>query len=191
MDKYALKLHGSLEVLSDEQKLLFGFWISKRLFHNYVYFNKETSFGDIDVMLDAFNLIEKYLGSGSFDRATVIKAMDKVEMNTPDTEDYSTILVSFALDACSALNECLAFILDKKINRVIDIGIFARDTVDMFIQELNEMELGNPNFESEIQSNELMRREMTSQEIFLNRLKKGEVNLTDITFDKIIDPSLA
>ncbi len=190
MDKYALKLTKDLEKLPPRSRLLFAFWVAKRLFHNYVFFSKATSFGDIDIMLDAFNLIDKYLKDEIKNEDEIIKAFGDIDENTPDTNDFSTVLVSFALDSCNALTECLRYILDENISHVVDIGIFARDTVDIFIQEINDMEINDLDFELNIQNNELMRKEITSQKIFLKRLKEKKVTLKEIVFDKIIDPSL-
>ncbi|MEX0290736.1 MAG: DUF416 family protein [Flavobacteriaceae bacterium] len=190
MDKYALKLAAVLEELSPRSKLLFAYWISKRLFHNYAYFNQQTFFGDIDTMLDAFNLIEKHLKHGYLDNDEINVAIENVEKNTPDTNNFETIIVSFALDACNALTECLRYILDKDSQHVVDVGIFARDTIDMFIQEINDMDYTDPNFELSIQNDKHMREEMASQDDVLKRLKNEEDILQDIVFDKIIDPSI-
>lgn len=191
MDKYALKLNNTLSKISSKNRLVFGFWVSKRLFHNYVYFNNVSSFGDIDFLFDAFNSIEKYLKNNEFNKIDIKKAIVDIDKNTPNTEDFDTILASFALDACNALSECLNYILDNKISHIVDIGIFARDTVDMYIQEKEDMDYSDPEFELKIQNNELMVKEMTSQYSFLNSLKnKNQVIIADIVFDKIIEPSL-
>ena len=103
MDNYKIYLTKELEQLTSQNRLLFAYWISKRLFHNYVYFNNVTSFGDIDVLFEAFNLIEKYLKYNIKDENDIRDAIYSVDLNTPDTNDFSTILVSFALDSCNAL----------------------------------------------------------------------------------------
>ena len=189
MDNYKIYLTKELEQLTSQNRLLFAYWISKRLFHNYVYFNNVTSFGDIDVLFDAFNLIEKYLKYNIKDENDIRDAIYSVDLNTPDTNDFSTILVSFALDSCNALYECLQFIIDEDISHIVDVGLFARDTVDMFIQEAGDLNYSDPNFEYRIKNHDLMKSEMKAQEEFLLKLKSDyQISLREIVFDKIIDP---
>ncbi|WP_394974850.1 DUF416 family protein [uncultured Croceitalea sp.] len=190
MDKYAVRLKENVEKLSAKNKLLFAFWVSKRLFHNYVFFNEKTSYGDIDVMLDALNQIEKYINNSTVDNDEILNTITVVEANTPDTNNFDTILASFALDACSALIESLNFIIDQDIKYIVNVGVFARDTIDMFIQELEDMDYDDSNFESKIKNHTLMKQEMSDQNVMLSKLSNDEDVWNYIKYDRIIDPSL-
>tara|TARA_R110000868_G_scaffold71713_2_gene209724 strand:- start:52098 stop:52682 length:585 start_codon:yes stop_codon:yes gene_type:complete len=192
MDDYSLNLSNNLRKLTDKNQLQFAFWITKRLFHNYVFFSKKTTFGNIDVMLDALNLIEAYMLKGIRNEIEIREVIEKVEENTPDTNDFSTITVSFALDSCNAINECLRFILDKDIKHIINTGVFFRDTIDMFIQEKEDLDYSALDFENKIQSHEIMIREMGAKKAFLSKLKKNpnESLLKVMVYDKVINPEL-
>ncbi len=192
MDDYSLRLSNNLKKLTDRNRLQFAFWITKRLFHNYVFFNEKTTFGNIDVMLDALNLVEAFISEGIRNESEISEVIEKVEENTPDTNDFSTITVSFALDSCNAVNECLKFILDKDIKHIINTGVFFRDTIDMFIQEKEDLDYSDLDFENKIRSNEIMIKEMEAKRAFLSKLKKNpnESLRKDIVYDKVINPEL-
>ncbi|MEM7110093.1 MAG: DUF416 family protein [Bacteroidota bacterium] len=189
MDKYSSDLATRLRVLNEKSRVLFAYWVSKRLFHNYVFFHKTFSFGDVDAMLDALNLVNRYLSNESINVNEIQKAIDTIEENTPDTNDFDSISVSFALDACNSLTECLSYLVDKDLQHLVDIGIFSRDTIDMFIQEKEDLNYSDDDFEQKIQNHYLMTQELLAQKDFLLKLKKDEVDKEDIVFTKVIDPS--
>ncbi|GAA0894556.1 hypothetical protein GCM10009122_42370 [Fulvivirga kasyanovii] len=189
MDNYLTELKETLKILNRQQKLVFAFWISKRLFSNYAFFHKETSFGDIDVLLDGLSLIDRYLFIDStFVKDEVIKCIAQIDENTPDTNDYSQITVSFALDACVALTESLSYILDNNDQRIVNVASCARDTVDMFVQEKEELNYDDSEFEFKIQNDEFMKNEIRAQRDFFSRIKASDFTSlrSNITFDEII-----
>ncbi|WP_350284654.1 DUF416 family protein [uncultured Croceitalea sp.] len=191
MDKYEVELGKKLKKLTKRNKLLFAFWVSKRLFNNYVYFNKRMSFGDIDAMLDAINLIEESLKTDTTNIDEVKRVITSIDNNAPDMDDFSTILASFALDSCNSLYESLEYILDEDDSHVINIGTYARDSVHMFVQELEGLDYEDPKFECKMHSNQFMIKEMSAQDSVLSKLAKSDVDISkDITFENIIDPSL-
>src|SRR6185312_16150426 len=92
---------------------------------------------------------------------------------TPDTEDFSTIFVSSALDSCTAIMGTLKFVLDKETSRLHSISSFAADTVDMFIQYRDDLDFNNdPQFDQKIFADPLMQREINIQEGVISYLSK-------------------
>ncbi len=81
-----------------------------------------------------------------------------VETITPDTENFNDIYVSFALDACSSVYSSLSFIIDHNDEHIIDVVTYARDTVDMFIQEKEDLSPSDSALEEKIKSDIAMVR---------------------------------
>jgi uncharacterized protein YjaG (DUF416 family) len=61
----------------------------------------------------------------------------QVEKVTPDSDDFGGTLGSFALDTCCALLSALDFVLQGTNQYVLDVAVLARNTVDLYVQELD------------------------------------------------------
>jgi len=94
-----------------------------------------------------------------------------VESQMPDAECFDTIYVSSALDACAACFLLLDFLRQRKLDRILEIATLARDTVDMFVQELENIPPNDPNIEQKLQTHELMRNEINVQKSTMILLK--------------------
>lgn len=170
-----------LEQLDYKAQLTFAYLTCKRLYPNYVYFSKNYNFGNTaplnnsliyicDVLLDSEN--ENY----------VREHFSLIETNTPSPEKFHTVLASSALDACTAIMETLEFIIDKKFRRILDISTFATDSVDMYIQERDDLDYNLPTFEQKIQDDPLMQKEISIQKGIINYLIKiKSIQREDIT----------
>src|SRR5262249_55506824 len=90
----------------------------------------------------------------------------------PDADDFDTILVSSAIDACNALYCTLSYILEPNVNRVIEVAVSARDTADRYVQELEDLEPMAPDLEARILKHPLMQRELKKQQDDLDQLQR-------------------
>ena len=73
--------------------------------------------------------------------------MDKI--TSPDAEDFDSIFVSSALDACTAVLDGLNFLLDKEFFRIKNISIYAVDTIIMGLPSV-EITDNHPLIEHEV-----------------------------------------
>lgn len=195
MKNYELWLENNLKQLSPKKCTVYGLWCCKRLLHNYYTFTKLEKWGDINVMLDSLNIIEKNYARWTFDDNLIESVLRNIEAITPDTEKFSSIYVSFALDACNAFYETLSYVISCDTQRIIDVGIFVRDTVDMFIQEKENLDYNDPLLEDKISKNFFMVSEMEKQKSFFKELKKADDTtignlLNEVTKDHVIDLKL-
>lgn len=175
--------------LTNEQKLLFAMLTCERLYPNYVYFQNTFSWGDSKVLLNAIGVAYQYLiKKDLFEKSEIQELINEVDMITPDTEDFSEIFVSFALDACTSLYSSLNFILDQKLEHIVDVAIYARDTVDMFIQERDNLSYDSVDIEDRIAADPLMIHEKGRQIDVIDRLslKKG-INVDDQLIEELRD----
>ena len=168
-------LSDKLEELSKEKKIVFGASCCERLLPNYKKFVEVEKWGDFESLRSALNEIWKHVVESKMPQQKISGLIDKCDKITPDAEDFSSIYTSFAIDAGGAIYELLQYCLDGKTKYLVDIASFARDTVDMYIQERDDMDYNLPDFEEQIVNDELMQKELKKQFDDLEVLKNQKI----------------
>jgi uncharacterized protein len=176
MDSYCAYIKKEILVLTDDKKLFFALLCCERLFFNYTAFSKKYNWGTPSKLRDGIDYLLKYFENKQFDKIEIERLMKEIYEITPDTENFSTILASFALRACGSIHESLSFLLDPDITKIVDVASFARDTVDMFIQEKENLEYDDPSFELKIANDSFMVKEKERQSNHLELLFNNELN---------------
>jgi hypothetical protein len=85
------------------------------------------------------------------------------EAQAPDTHDFDSVYVSPALDAANSAASVFDLIESRDPARAIEIAYWARDSVDMYVQEIDGMEPNTIDLEKRIAEHPLMRREIDRQ----------------------------
>lgn len=165
-----------------KKQLTFAYLTCERLYPNYVYFSANFQFGDSSILPTAIDFVLSCILNERIDTPLAKKLLFIVEKNTPDTEDFDTIFVSSALDACTSIAETLDFLIDKQCSRLKDISTFATDSVDMYIQEIESLDYNTDKyFQTKIDSHPLMQKEMAIQTGIINYLISSKsIDLEDI-----------
>jgi uncharacterized protein YjaG (DUF416 family) len=174
-------LLSSLKDLGFPRSVAFAASCCERMLPNYIAFKRQERWGDASPLQEALDLIWSCLTANRTSRSQVrrlLKAIDKV---TPDTEDFETILVSSALDACTGLSRTLSCILRPDLEKVVEVATFARDTVDMYVQELEEIEPNAADLEARVLRHPLLQRELRKQQHDLIQLRAMSILTTDNT----------
>jgi len=171
-----------LNNLEFKKQLIFAYLTCERLYPNYVLFSANFQFGDSSILRTAIDFVLSCILNDSIDNPLANKFLLAVEKNTPDTEDFDTIFVSSALDACTSVAEALDFLLDKQYSRLKDISTVAIDSVHMYIQELESLDFNtDKDFQIKIDSHPLMQREVAIQTGIINYLStRKSIDLEDI-----------
>lgn len=172
MDKFRSEILDLLKSLNFQKQLVFGVLICEKLLPNYTYFSKIMSWGSPDKLQNTIFKIYQYIYN--YELFSVDEIQDliiEIELNTPDTNDFESIFVSFALDSCTSLLSTLTFILDKNIENMVDVASYPRDTVDMYVQEKEDLAIEDKQFELKIEQNYYMQQEKTRQKTVLQLLK--------------------
>ncbi|MGN8071583.1 DUF416 family protein [Mucilaginibacter sp. 22184] len=197
MDIYRKEIEVDLIKLSHTGRLLFAVLTSERLYPNYVLFQNQNGWGNNEVLQQAIVLIyESILHPDKMDLRFIEDAISEVDLITPDTEQFPGILTSFVLDACTSVYSTLSYLLDHKLDNIIDVATYARDTVDMYIQERDDMGYQDPDFEIKIANDRFMVAEKKRQKdlaISLSKMSDAEmVSSINILRDQtpIVDFSL-
>lgn len=146
---------------------------AERLFPNYVAFSRETGWGKPRLLREALDAVWDHLCGKTLSSLDAKAFISKVDKAIPDTEDFQTVLVSFALDAGVAIVEALKSCFDGDVQHGLDAAVSATDTVDMYIQESENLQLAGSELEKYIAKHPLMVRELQKQESDLEKLRNS------------------
>jgi hypothetical protein len=189
MDAYKEEVKSKLVAIPDKGKVLFAILICERLYPNYVAFQKINNWGDHSILQEGIALIRQYLiKEDLFDVDEITNVIESINEITPSTEDFSGIITSFALDACTAVLDTLEFLVDKNPEHIADVATYARDTVDMYIQEKDDLNANDPMIEEKIAKDPFMVKEKSIQRELLKKLTVIKVEtLTDNKIESLKD----
>ncbi|KOS07033.1 hypothetical protein AM493_14070 [Flavobacterium akiainvivens] len=189
-------LRTQLSFLSYQEQLVFALLTCDRLLPNYVAFSEKFKFGAPAGLEKIINKLYESTFE-DFDNQKINTYINFIETITPDTEDFNSVLVSFALDACTSVLSTLGFILDKNVQNIIDIASYATDTIAMYIQERDNLDANNANLSFVIEEDLFMQEEKHRQLTVIEYLKNNpSVTLPDLNYlrslgsKNIIDLSL-
>lgn len=170
-----------LSILPKTHRLAFTAFCAERLFPNYVAFSQETNWGDAKVLREALDEVWRILLGKVVKKERIAKLMALCDQVTPDTEDFDSIYASPALDATNAVYTTLMCVTDCTIQKAVEVAGYVRDTVDMYVQELEDLDYNDPHFEKKILQHPLMVKELKKQREDLSVLKKA----TRLSWDMI------
>lgn len=161
--------------LSPRHRAAFAAAVCERLLPNYVAFSRETGWGEPEVLRTVLDEVWAFVRGATLASRALREREAQVERATPDTEDFDTYLVSPALDAGAALLAALECVRTTDASKAAEAAGMARDTVDMYVQELEDMSPGDRELEEKILNHPLMVRELERQEADLLALRQAEV----------------
>jgi uncharacterized protein YjaG (DUF416 family) len=170
--------------LTTAGKLAFAYAICVRLQPHYQAFSHATGWGNPVVMQAALDLLRRAIFLPPA-LADLRRSYRQVERVTPDSEDVGSPLGSLALDTCCAVLSAFDFVLGGNDQSVLDVATFSRNTVDVYVQEIEELDPSDPELEAKIDGHQYMVREVKWQREALDQLT-GIDQPTPILLDKLI-----
>jgi uncharacterized protein len=177
-------LKSEIEGLSHEQKTLFMLSCCERLYPNYIAFNRDHKWGSPSILREALDIVWELFEGKTMEEEKIRALFQRCDEVTPDTEDFDSVLVSPALDSAVTVTLLLEFILNDSIDKVTEVASLARDTVDMYVQELENMAPDDPNLEKKILEHRLMQKELKRQREDIETLKR--IDLSDkVTYEDV------
>jgi len=167
-----VKLKQKLSKLPFWKQLVFLLIICQRLLPSFRAFSAETGFQGENVLREliakAWNTLLSGVSSTDFSSEYA-----QAESIAPDTEDFDTALVSSALDAVIASSLLMKAFSSGHTDTIVEAVTLIRDSVDMYVQELEDMNPSDPGLEEKILNHELMQKELRRQRedlVFLGSL---------------------
>ena len=140
---------------------------------SYTYFSKFENWGDSQVLDDCISMMYEYIYQRDLVEPFQVEEMkERIDGIIPDTGDFSTPLTSFAVDACCAFYDAIDYLSDKDVEKIVNVSVYCRDTVDMFIQLKDDLNSTDPNLEYKIAFSSFMVYELDRQRKLLKELRK-------------------
>lgn len=164
--------------LSSWQRVGFMAACCERMLPNYETFHLQTGFGNPDVLRRGLDAVWAWMESDAplEDAAELIS---QVDLQAPNTEKFKSAYTSAALDAANSIAITLEAVNGVSEDGLMEVASLARDTVDLFVQQHDDLDPSDPDLENRIMSSPLMQAELTAQRQTLEEL--GE-NLDDRRF---------
>lgn len=184
------RIEKDIKSLSKSGKILFAVLTAEKLLPYYSAFQRSCDWGDVELLREGIDTIYLYLVDGnSLSDSSVADLLDRLDNITPDVDDFSHRLTSFALDACTSVAATLDFMLTSDDQHIVEVASYARDTVDRFIHLKNDPDFLRALPEKEIDEDPYMVNEKIRQTKLIIALK--EVNnqpITDTLIQNFRDP---
>ena len=167
--------------MDSHRQLAFGASCCERLLPNYQMFHLETGYGGVQPLKDALGYAwirtsetrGEYANEAHAANDKIYLLIRACENAAPQTEDFTSLYVTAAQDACFAICCCLDFLLDSDVEKITQVAAYATDSVDLYIQEIEALQPHDPNLEEKILSHFLMQRELLRQEEALRILESS------------------
>lgn len=173
------ELRRRLEPIPFWKQLVFLLAICQRLIPSFQAFAKEAGVSGEKELRRLIDKAWAALLAGIWN-AEFSSDMAQAEKLAPDTEDFESILVSSALDAAIAISFLMKAFTENQTGSIVEAAGLIRDSVDMYIQELENLDPGDPSLEKKILTHELMQKELKRQREDLSFLTAldNDINLS-------------
>jgi len=156
------RLRQSLTRLDPWRQVAFMALCCERMVPNYDRFAADSGFGDSQVLRRGIDAAWSWLESDRApDDLKSIRA--QVEQQAPNTEDFSSPFTSAALDAANAVASLLEAVDDPDGADPVEVASLARDTVDLYVQEIESLDPNDRGLEDAIRRHPLMQAELRRQ----------------------------
>jgi uncharacterized protein YjaG (DUF416 family) len=88
----------------------------------------------------------------------------------PDLDESDNDFASYAFDACGALSEALLLVEEHETTHLLNCLTAATDTVDMYVQDLQELTLSPSELNAFVDASPVMKRERRRQQVLTQEL---------------------
>lgn len=168
-------LKDRLTALDLEKKIAFGILCCERLLPNYLAFQKDSGWGDAAHVRNALDCVTSFVLGQKPDLRQIKIASAACESAAPNSDDFSSIYVTAAQDACFSICSLLDCLIEEDVEKIVQAAIYATDSVDLYVQEIEKMDPDDPQLEKRILMHQLMQRELQQQENDLAAIESIDV----------------
>ena len=156
----------TLEVLSKmqaHQQIAFGAACCERMLPNYETFMREANWGDVGPLRRALDTAWDACEGTHPQEVQLRDLLSKCEQSAPDSEEFTSLHTASAQDAAFSVCALLDFLLAGDVDRILSVPRFSTDSVDLIVQEQEEMDPRDPLREQKILEHPLMQQELVRQ----------------------------
>lgn len=156
------RLRFSLARLVPWKQVAFMALCCQRMVPNYCRFTSDSAFGDWQILQRGIDAAWSWLASDRLpDDLGSIRL--QVERQAPDTESFVSPFTSAALDAANAVACLLDGVADPENADPAEVASLARDTIDLYVQDIENLDPNAIDLEETILRHPLMQRELHRQ----------------------------
>lgn len=166
------KLKKQLFFLTREQQLAFAVLCCERLIPNYKRFFEETQYGNLYYLLEGVSIVWHEVKKQSVGVEKISSTNIECENCAPSSSDHASILVTAAQDACFSVCALLDYIVKPDGEKIVLPAMYATDTVDLLVQEFENMKPNDSRLEEKINTHPAMQQELQMQKDSLSSIKK-------------------
>lgn len=182
----AIKETAQLKKLDFQKQLAFAYLSCERFYPNYLYFSDNYDFGNPTNVRAAINFIRDGIFD-NIDKQKIDSIQQAIEDNTPRTENFVTFYATNAMYAAGIIYESVGLLKHQDSSRILDdISTMCSDSVDLFIQERDDMEYGDTDFGAKILNDHVMQQELAIQKGIILYLSKVD-QLTSSDVDTLLE----
>ena len=156
------KLEKELMCLSEWKQVVFLISICESVYPNFLAFSKENQYSGKEILRSSIDLAWQNVKISMITADLSVQQL-KCEELAPDIEDFDTLLVSSALDAAVSVSLLMNYFSSHSVSTVVEAATLACDSVDMFVQDVENYDLSTPDSEALVLSHPLMQRELINQ----------------------------
>ncbi|MES2455763.1 MAG: DUF416 family protein [Bacteroidota bacterium] len=119
---------------SDDKLLNFALDICKRLLPEYIRFYEKHQWGDPNALIDAIGYCESAKPE-NLQQHILKDFLERVDLVTPDTEDFGDYEGSYALNASTSTMALLTFLIDGNKDSILESSSYMTDNADAKLGE--------------------------------------------------------
>lgn len=166
-------LSNLLTRLSAEGRIAFCASVCERLLPSFERFATEEAYGNAQILRRGVDLAWRCAQGHSVSEQELKEFTEQVEDIAPEPGDFDSDFASSALDAASAVGATLRCCETGEVAHCVEVAVYARDSVDMYIQIRGDISSEDPSLEEKIVAHPLMQREIERQLFALNMLERA------------------
>lgn len=131
-----MTIHLPLNKLSQWRQVAFCAALLERMLPSYKMFAEATEFGDYALLRNQVNLIWQWLDKSNHGKININAQLNKLELITPDPENFDLYGVFPALDVCMAMMSLWQAIQDQEENYSENVGRLSENSVNYYVELL-------------------------------------------------------
>jgi uncharacterized protein YjaG (DUF416 family) len=162
-------LRNRLESLPSWKWIAFMLLCCERMVPNFERFSMEASFGDGAVLRSGLRAVWHWLATSQLPQ-NLKDLRNACKEQAPDTENFQSEFTSAALDAATATEIVLDALEQPLISMVVEVAGLSRDTIDLYVQAIRDLDPTAKTFDAAIVADPLMQRELSRQREDLDAL---------------------
>lgn len=175
------EVKSKLEALPDRNRLASAWACCTRMLPNYARFQSEAEgWGNAAPLRQALAAVWRAATAGEAITESGRQALlSSCEAAAPNSDDFDSLYTSSAQDMVFATCSLLDYLGDPDLERLVNSARYPTDSIDLYVQESEEMSPSDPQLERKILRHPLMQQELLRQERDFRDL--GKLDLLDTT----------